>query len=46
MKILFFCPWSSKKKWLKHIKLKFKEHRIYTLQDLSEQRVMDFQSFY
>ena len=33
MKILFYCPWSSKKKWLQRIKLKFKEHRIYTLQD-------------
>ena len=33
MKILFFCPWSSKKKWLQRIKLKFKGHRIYTLQD-------------
>lgn len=33
MNIFFYCPWSSKQKWLKYIKLKFKGHKIYTLDD-------------
>ena len=33
MNILFYCPWPNKNKWHKYIKLKYKGHRIYTLQD-------------
>ena len=33
MKILFYCQWPDKKAWLKYLKLKFKKHKIYTVED-------------
>ena len=33
MTILFYCNWNNKDEWLKKIKKKFKNEKIFTLKD-------------
>ena len=41
MNILFYCTFSNQSKWLKFLKKKFKNHKIYTIKDNFDLKKID-----
>lgn len=42
MNILFYCPWHNQKEWLKKLKKRFKDFRIFTLDDKPDYKSIDY----